>query len=107
MLQISGSAEGVTTLPTASSVWSSHTWRAFQSIGFSQTYPPGAELFTQGRPVRTIGIIEERLVELTRWASENDDVTVRVRTARWPPRSAAALLQVPHLPTDEPHLRCP
>jgi len=106
MLQISGSAEGVTTLPTASSVWSSHTWRAFQSIGFSQTYPPGAELFTQGRPVRTIGLIEEGLVKLTRWASETDDVTVGIRTAGWPLGSAAALLQVPHILTAETLTRC-
>src|SRR5438093_8366410 len=93
-------------LPEAVTLWAAHSWQAFKSIGFSLTYPAGVSLFAQGSPVRTVGLIEEGLVKLTRWAGQTDDVTVGIRATGWPLGSAAALLKVPHIVTAETLTRC-
>jgi len=89
-----------------SSLWSLAAWDAFQSIGSSQSYPPGVSVCEQGSPVRAVAILEEGLVKLLRWESREQPVIVGFRVPGWPLGSAAAILGTSHGVTVETLTRC-
>jgi CRP-like cAMP-binding protein len=59
----------------------------------SQTFPAGAELFTQGFPLRDVYLIERGLVKLVRLESNGQEIIVGLRSAGWVLGAAWAIIQ--------------
>jgi CRP-like cAMP-binding protein len=64
-------------------------------------YAPGTTLFRQGEPVRTLHLIEDGFVKLTRAEASGHDVLIGLRAPGWLLGAAAALLDLPHPITAE------
>jgi CRP-like cAMP-binding protein len=75
-------------------------------MGPTGEYSPGTTLFRQGEPVRTLYLIEDGFVKLTRAEESGHDVLIGVRSPGWLLGAASALLERPHPITAETVSAC-